>query len=97
MLEGRLPPRAPVVRALAGSLTTRGRGRTLLSPGVEGAHPRGRGSIDPQVDIGHVHLKVADVDRSLAFYCDVLGFELRRGWATRQPSSPPAGTTTTSA
>jgi catechol 2,3-dioxygenase len=36
----------------------------------------GRGSIDPSVDIGHVHLKVADIDRSLAFYCDVLGFEL---------------------
>jgi catechol 2,3-dioxygenase len=32
--------------------------------------------IDPGVDIGHVHLKVADVDRSLAFYRDVLGFEL---------------------
>ena len=26
--------------------------------------------------IGHVHLKVADLDRSLAFYCGVLGFEL---------------------
>jgi len=26
--------------------------------------------------IGHVHLKVADIDRALAFYCDVLGFEL---------------------
>jgi catechol 2,3-dioxygenase len=35
-----------------------------------------RGSIDPRVDIGHVHLKVADIDRALAFYCDVLGFEL---------------------
>ncbi len=32
--------------------------------------------IDPRVDIGHVHLKVADLDRALAFYCDVLGFEL---------------------
>jgi catechol 2,3-dioxygenase len=32
------------------------------------------------VDIGHVHLKVADVDRSLAFYCDVLGFELQQRW-----------------
>jgi catechol 2,3-dioxygenase len=32
--------------------------------------------IDPGVEIGHVHLKVADVDRALAFYCDVLGFEL---------------------
>jgi catechol 2,3-dioxygenase len=37
-----------------------------------------RGSIDPGVDIGHVHLKVADIDRSLAFYCDVLGFELQQ-------------------
>jgi catechol 2,3-dioxygenase len=33
-------------------------------------------SIDPRVRIGHVHLKVADIDRALAFYCDVLGFEL---------------------
>ena len=32
--------------------------------------------IDPGVDIGHVHLKVADLERSLAFYCGVLGFEL---------------------
>src|SRR6188768_717970 len=32
--------------------------------------------IDPRVDIGHVHLKVADLDRSLAFYSGVLGFEL---------------------
>ena len=33
-------------------------------------------SIDPGVDIGHVHLKVADIDRSLAFYRDILGFEV---------------------
>jgi catechol 2,3-dioxygenase len=26
--------------------------------------------------IGHVHLKVADIDRALGFYCGVLGFEL---------------------
>jgi catechol 2,3-dioxygenase len=32
--------------------------------------------IDPGVSIGHVHLKVADLDRALAFYCGVLGFEL---------------------
>ncbi len=32
--------------------------------------------IDSRVDIGHVHLKVADLDRALAFYRDVLGFEL---------------------
>ena len=28
--------------------------------------------------IGHVHLKVADLDRALGFYCDVLGFELQQ-------------------
>src|SRR5512133_4261434 len=33
-------------------------------------------AIDPAVRIGHVHLKVADLDRALAFYCGVLGFEL---------------------
>ena len=34
------------------------------------------GSIDPGVDIGHVHLKVADIDRALGFYRDVLGFDV---------------------
>ena len=32
--------------------------------------------IDPRVDIGHVHLKVSDLERGIAFYRDVLGFEL---------------------
>ena len=32
--------------------------------------------IDSGVRIGHVHLKVADLDRALGFYCGVLGFEL---------------------
>ena len=32
--------------------------------------------INQCVRIGHVHLKVADLDRALAFYCGVLGFEL---------------------
>src|SRR5450432_3443098 len=32
--------------------------------------------IDPGVRIGHVHLKVANLDRALAFYSGVLGFEL---------------------
>lgn len=32
--------------------------------------------IDPAVRIGHVHLKVADLERALAFYCGVLGFRL---------------------
>jgi catechol 2,3-dioxygenase len=33
--------------------------------------------VDPRVDIGHVHLKVSDLDRSLTFYRDVLGFEVQ--------------------
>jgi catechol 2,3-dioxygenase len=33
-------------------------------------------AIDPNVRIGHVHLKVSDLERSLNFYCGVLGFEL---------------------
>ena len=32
--------------------------------------------IAPTTGIGHVHLKVADIDRSLAFYHDVLGFDI---------------------
>lgn len=32
--------------------------------------------IDPRVHIGHVHLKVADLDRAIAFYQGVLGFAL---------------------
>ena len=32
--------------------------------------------IDPQTRIGHIHLKVADLDRALAFYQGVLGFEI---------------------
>jgi catechol 2,3-dioxygenase len=32
--------------------------------------------LDPGVDIGHVHLRVSDVERSLAFYRDILGFDV---------------------
>lgn len=32
--------------------------------------------IDPRVRIGHVHLKVSDLERALDFYCGVLGFQL---------------------
>jgi catechol 2,3-dioxygenase len=38
--------------------------------------------IDPGVRIGHVHLKVADLERALAFYCGVLGFELQQRYGT---------------
>jgi hypothetical protein len=48
----------------------RGTEMTMASDDNDGA------PLDPRVRIGHVHLKVADLDRSLDFYCGVLGFEL---------------------
>ncbi len=39
--------------------------------------------IHPGVRIGHVHLKVADLERSLAFYCGVLGFQLTQRYGTQ--------------
>ncbi len=38
--------------------------------------------IDAAVRIGHVHLKVADLDRALAFYCGVLGFALTQRYGS---------------
>ena len=37
---------------------------------------KNRTPVGKDVRIGHVHLKVADLDRALDFYCSVLGFEL---------------------
>jgi catechol 2,3-dioxygenase len=42
------------------------------------APPNPSPPIDPRVRIGHVHLKVADLERALGFYRDVLGFELQQ-------------------
>ena len=39
--------------------------------------------IDPQVRIGHVHLKVADLERSLRFYCGVLGMQITQRYGTQ--------------
>jgi len=38
--------------------------------------------IAPGVRIGHVHLKVADLERALGFYCGILGFELTQRYGT---------------
>lgn len=38
--------------------------------------------IDPRVDIGHVHLKVADLERAVAFYTGPLGLELTQRMGT---------------
>ncbi len=50
----------------------------LAVPVLERAYDLAVSEIDPQVRIGHVHLKVAEIERSLAFYCGVLGFELQQ-------------------
>src|SRR5438477_10122527 len=36
--------------------------------------------IAPETRIGHAHLKVADLERALGFYCGVLGFEIMQRW-----------------
>jgi len=41
-----------------------------------------RSPIQSGVRIGHVHLKVADLDRALGFYCGVLGFELMQRYGS---------------
>lgn len=38
--------------------------------------------IDPRTDIGHVHLKVSDLERAVAFYTGVLGFEVTQRMGT---------------
>jgi catechol 2,3-dioxygenase len=40
-------------------------------------------SLDAGVRIGHVHLKVSDLERAMAFYNGVLGFEVKRRWGTQ--------------
>ena len=52
--------------------------QTPLTPLAAHARP-----IDPGVRIGHVHLKVANLDRALAFYCGVLGFELMQRYGSQ--------------
>ena len=39
-------------------------------------------TIPSETRIGHVHLKVADLDRALKFYCDLLGFEVTTRFGT---------------
>lgn len=51
---------------------------TLLATQKETARsPR---PIAAGVTVGHIHLKVANLDRAIAFYADILGFEITERW-----------------
>lgn len=57
---------------------------------LQDLHPSGSestaqtaGPIHPGTRIGHVHLKVSDLDSSLRFYCGVLGFEITQRFDSR--------------
>ena len=39
--------------------------------------------IDPRVDVGHVHLKVSDLERAVRFYSEVLGFDLTQRYGAQ--------------
>src|SRR5437660_1683542 len=64
----------------AASMVSRRRRRTSDSHSRAAERYNSGVAIDPRVDIGHVHLKVADIERSLGFYRDVLGFEVQQLW-----------------
>lgn len=40
-------------------------------------------TIHPKIDIGHVHLKVSDLDRAIAFYHGVLGFDVTQRYGSQ--------------
>ena len=54
-----------------------------LHPAVIEPTAQTAGPIHPATRIGHVHLKVSDLDRSLRFYCGVLGFEMTQRFDAR--------------
>src|ERR1041385_3544255 len=68
--------REKVCHEIRVALTSRMCGSMVVSEAATGKNVDPGKPIDPQVRIGHVHLKVADLERALAFYRDVLGFEL---------------------
>src|SRR3954467_10724339 len=64
----------PGAEYMADTTPTPERAATTSPTNAHAAAPNA--PIHPGVRIGHVHLKVADLDRALQFYRDVLGFEL---------------------
>jgi catechol 2,3-dioxygenase len=71
----RFPTSAGFIRALAHSSPRRIL-RTQMETATKPDSTANFRPIDPKVRIGHVHLKVADLNRALNFYCGILGFEL---------------------
>jgi catechol 2,3-dioxygenase len=56
----------------------------LHRPYSDGSVPAATQSpIDPNTRIGHAHLRVADIERALSFYCGVLGFKLMQRLGSR--------------
>jgi catechol 2,3-dioxygenase len=55
----------------------------MLSSNNSSNHTGGGKPIDAGAKIGHVHLKVADLDRALAFYHGVLGFEITQRYGNQ--------------
>lgn len=47
------------------------------------SNSKGSSAVPAETRIGHVHLKVSDLEQSLRFYCDVLGFELTQRYGTQ--------------
>src|SRR6201990_2817412 len=66
-------PRSPLTRRFAAT-SPRTRGEVKKDGATMSPTP----PVISGTRIGHVHLKVADLDRALGFYCDVLGFELQQ-------------------
>jgi catechol 2,3-dioxygenase len=54
---------------------------SITSEEKAAASPVGK-PIDPRTTIGHVHLKVADLERAIGFYCGILGFEVKARYGT---------------
>lgn len=71
MARGLRPARAIPGNGEVTSMTD----QASLSPGAP--------PVDPGTRIGHVHLKVADLNRALGFYCGVLGFSLMQRYGTQ--------------
>ena len=57
--------------------------KTNPHPGAGSRPASGSKPLHPDVRIGHVHLKVADLDRAIGFYRDVLGFQLTQRYGSQ--------------